>query len=227
MEKINKKNNFKRYNIRLPNLDTKGDLPGDCYDLTICRQCLMPYGKLERMAEHNDQLVSETFFQDCQCKDSENLKTRKSNPEETGHYTEPYVDFCHCCSKELIKTGSKYHPFYCSDCLKLVYDYNSLSDQISIPVGRHSFLNGIMLISPYTKKEYREYRKEIDDFIKGIGIIKEWRRYSLFENLHELGFDMKSDITISEFDRLVGNLNKNKQTKFNEMVEFLKNHKID
>lgn len=222
MNKTSKKNNPNSYVIRLPNLDPYGDLPGDCYDLTICSTCLIPYGRLERSVNHNNQKVSENFFQYCHCKDPLNLKPGKANPDETGHYTDPYVDFCHCCSKELIRTASKYNPLYCNDCLGLVLNNNLTSNRISIPVGRHSFLNGIMLISPYTRKEHKEYRKEIEDFFKGIRIIKEWHKYSLFENLHDLMFDLKSDIPISEYDRMVVNLKKNKQTKFNEMVEYLK-----
>ena len=225
MEEINKKNNTNSYVNRLPNLDPDGDLPVDCYDLTICSTCLVPYGKLERSTGHNNQKVSQSLFQYCQCKDYENQKAGKIHQKETGHNAEPYVDFCHCCSKELIKTGSKYNPFYCADCLRLVLEYNSITDRISVPVGRHSFLNGLILIGTYSKKEEREFNIEIDAFIKKIGIIKEWHKYSLFENLHDLGFDLKSDIPVSEYDRMVVNLRKPKQTKFNEMVEYLKNQK--
>jgi hypothetical protein len=111
--------------------------------------------------------------------------------------------------------------------MKLATSYNYISEKISIPLGRHSFMNGIMLVSPFPKKEKEQFRIVLDIFFKGIEIIKEWQKYSLFENLHDLGFDSKADIPISVYDRLVVKLKKDKLTKFNNMVKYYSSQKIN
>ena len=221
MEKRIKEKRSKGSVNRLHNLDPNGELLYDCSCLTICKSCLNLFGQLARSIERNNEIVSERYFQSCECWHEEKVKAGKENPPRTDTIINT-VEFCNYCSKEIIPHGSKYSPLYCEDCLKFVLDFNNTTKSVSIPVGRHSFMNGIMLVCPYTKKEERQYRKEVDAFFKGIGIIKDWQRYSLFENLHDLGIDLKSDIPLSVYDRLVVKLRKDKQTKFDEMVGYMK-----
>jgi len=104
--------------------------------------------------------------------------------------------------------------------------YNEVAGKNLIPLGKHSFLNGIMLISPYSKEEARQFNNEIKDFFNRISSIIDWQKYSLFENLHEMDFDFKEDIPLSVYDRLITELKKDKESRFRSMVEFLNIPKI-
>lgn len=193
--------------------------------MIICKSCLNLYGGVVRKINKNPQ--SEWHFISCKCKNEKGKKSGTLNAEKPASDIKTSIEFCQCCSTELINFGSKYSSLFCNDCLNLATRYNEISGKNLIPLGKHSFMNGLMLISPYTKDEARQFEIEIKAFFKRISLIFEWQKYALFENLHDLGLDLKSDIPISDYDRFVARLKKNKQTKFNRMVEYLNNQKIN
>ena len=132
------------------------------------------------------------------------------------------VEFCHCCSKALINTGSKFSSFYCEDCKQLISDYNNQSASLQIPMGRHSFMNGVKLQMPFTKKEERQFTLNLSSFFKYIDLVREWQKLCLFENLHDLGFNFSGDIALPYYDRLIQNPENGKRGYFLRMVEYLK-----
>ena len=217
----------KGYKNALINLDPNGVLHYDCSHFTICKSCLKPYGQIERPSDTNQKQLGKWYFQNCGCTDDKNGKNGKNDLGKIGSDFITVAEFCYCCSMELINGGYKFSPFYCNDCMKLVRGYNTISGKNSIPLGRHSFMNGIMLVSPFTKKEKEQYELQLEIFFKGIDIIKEWQIYCLFENLHDLGFDLKADVPVSVYDRLVIKLKNNKLTKFNDMVGYFNSQKIN
>jgi hypothetical protein len=227
MEKRITENCSKGYENSLINLDPKGELLYVCYDLSICKSCLKPYGQIVRSMEINHDPQSKWYSLNCKCKKEEYEKDGIRNPENKASDIKTSIEFCQCCSMELINFGSKYSSFFCDDCLRLATCYNEIVGKNLIPMGKHSFMNGIMLISPYTKEEARQFKIEIKDFFKRIPLIMEWQKYALFENLYDLGFDLKTDIPISDYDKLVVRLKKDKPKKFNNMVEYLNNQKIN
>jgi hypothetical protein len=187
----------------------------------------MLLGEVECPIVKPDDNVPERYYQACECKNDENMNSGNVNADGIRTVPHPLVSFCYCCSTKLINTDSKYSPFYCDDCMRMVLDFNNMSKQISLPVGRHSFMNGIGLISPYTKREEMEYQKELETFFKGIRTLREWQKFSLFENLHALGFDFKSDITLLDYDYQVVKLKKDNLTTFNNMVEYFNSKRIN
>jgi len=217
----------KGYENSLINLDPKGELLYGCSDLIICKSCLKPYGQIVRSFGENQDPQSKSYFMNCRCKKEEKEKDGMKNPEKTASDITTSIEFCQCCSMELINFGSKYSSFFCDDCMKLASSYNEITGTNLIPLGKHSFMNGIMLISPYTKEESRQFKIEIKDFFKRIPLIMEWQKYALFENLYDLDFDLKTDISISDYDKLVVQLKKDKPKKFNNMVEYLNSQKIN
>ena len=227
MEKRINEKCLKGYENPLFNLDPKGELLYGCSDLTICKSCLKPYGQIVGSMEINHDPQSKWYSLNCKCKNEKNEKDGTVNPDKTASELKTAIEFCQCCSMELINFGSKYSVFFCNDCLKLATLYNEFTGKNIIPLGKHSFMNGIMLISPYTRAEAKEFKIEIKAFFERISLIMDWQKYALFENLYDLGFDLKTDVPISDYDRLIIKLKKDKQNKFNNMVEYLNNQKIN
>ena len=131
------------------------------------------------------------------------------------------VEFCHCCSKALINTGSRFSSFYCDDCRNLVAEHNQ-SETILIPMGRHSFMNGIKLGIPYLEKEETQFKSNLSTFFKYVDLVEEWQKLCLFENLHDLGFYFRNDIALAYFDKLIQKPEVGKRDYFLRMVEFIK-----
>ena len=132
------------------------------------------------------------------------------------------VEFCHCCSKALINTGSKFSSFYCDDCRKLVVEYNNQDGSVLIAMGRHSFMNGIKLGIPFSKKEETQFTSNLNTFFKSVDLVQEWQKLSLFENLHDLGFRFTNDIALSYYDELIQKAESGKSVYFLRMLEFIK-----
>lgn len=55
----------------------------------------------------------------------------------------------------------------------------------------------------------------------------ELQKYALFENLHDLGFNLTEDVPLLVYDRLVVELKKEKQSKFKNMVDYMNSHTIN
>lgn len=226
MERKTDEDRLKRKENLLENLDPKGELLYGCSDLLICKTCLKLYGRTARTSDKGKDQGSVSHFINCNCRIGDAEKKRTVNPKKTDSVVKTTVQFCQCCSMELINFGSKYSSFFCEDCLNLATYYNKISGKNLIPLGKHSLLNGILLVSPYTREEARQFNIQIKAFFKRITLIIEWQKYALFENLHDLGFDFKEDIPLSVYDRFIVGLKKDKYSRFSNMVEFLNSHKI-
>jgi len=226
MERKTNEDQIKSRENLLENLDPKGELLYECSDLLICKTCLKLYGRTSRAIDKSKDQASVSHFIKCNCRIGDTEKKRSVDPKKTDSVVKTTVQFCQCCSMELINFGSKYSYFFCEDCLKMATFYNQIAGKNLIPLGKHSFMNGIMLISPYTKEEARQFKTEIKDFFNRISSIVDWQKIALFENLHDMGFDFKEDIPLIVYNRLIAELKKDKESRFSSMVEFIYNPRI-
>jgi hypothetical protein len=224
MERKTVENCSNHKDIFLTNLDPKGILRYNCSELIICKSCLKLYGNLILKNDNNKSPETIWHSMNCKCK---NDKKETVDPEKTASDAKTSVEFCQCCSMELINFGSKYSSFFCEDCMNLATFYNKISGKNLIPLGKHSLLNGILLVSPYTREEARQFNIQTKAFFKRITLIIEWQKLALFENLHDMGFDFKEDIPLSVYDKRIVGLKKDKYSRFSNMVEFLNSHKIN
>lgn len=221
MENKTADNCIKTHGILLANLDPRGELLYDCSDLVICKECLKLFGRITIGNVKNQEQKIDCYHLNCKCVQGKAQQNGKGKPRETGHVLKTSIQFCQCCSMELINFGSGYSDFFCRDCLKTAIFYNEINRKNKIPLGKHSFLNGTRLIYPYTREEVDQFKVEIRDFFNKITLIIDWQKYSLFENLHDLGFDLKQDVPLSLYNSLIVELQEEKQTKFRNMVEYI------
>jgi hypothetical protein len=217
---------YKGFSDPMPNLDSEKTLLFGSYDLIICRKCLKLYGRLVRILPDlaTGRKRSGWRYQKCQCMIDEDKKNGKSVPRWLGNDFNISVEFCHCCSKKLINSGSRFSSFYCSECLKLIKENNDQSENLQIPLGRHSFMNNINLKVPYSKEEEAQFTIRLNNFFEKVGLIREWQKYCLFENLHDLGFNFQSDISLSYYDSLIKKQEDDSLIQFKRMIKFLCDH---
>jgi hypothetical protein len=212
---------YKGYTDILNNLDPKKSLRYGCYDLTICRRCLKLYGWLVRTYTDSvtEDKKSEWHYQKCKCMEADDSKNSKTEPKWNGFDYNTAVEFCYCCSRELINSGSKYSLFYCTDCNERVKGHNNKLGYALIPLGRHSFMNNLMLRVPYTEEQYTRFNNNLTCFFDKVDKVREWQKLCLFENLIDLGSDFKKDIDLPLYDELLWKLKISKEESFRGMLK--------
>ncbi len=228
MEKIVYKKLYNGLMDPLTNLDPGQSLKFGSHDLTICRKCLTLYGRLVHILPESPTGIRRSGwrYQKCQCMQKEDDKNVVKVGLWPGNNFNTSVEFCHCCSKELINTGSKFSSFYCDECNQLVGEHNNQYGSVLIPLGRHSFMNGIKLGIPFSKKGETQLTSELNTFLKNVGLVQEWQKLSLFENLHDLGFRFTNDIALPYYDKLIQKPEKNKLSYFAKMLEYIKTNQL-
>lgn len=224
MENVNSKNYYLENPKVLPNLDPSKKLKLGWFNLSICSQYLDIRGQTVEFIHRGKETVTRYHYQQCRCLDEEDIADDNVIPVWLYYHFNKAVEFCHCCSKELINTGSNYSLLYCDDCLKLVLDYNGNARRRQLPLTRHPSINGIVLVPPYTEKEEETYRSRVSIFNEKLNTINEWQKLCLFENLHDLGFDLKQNINMADYNECVNDLRHSKEYYLNRMVHYLLYH---
>jgi hypothetical protein len=214
---------YKGFSDPLPNLDPEKTLQFGSYDLIICRKCLDLYGRLVRVLPDSPTGIKRSGwrFQKCRCMKDEDKRNGQKCTLWPGNDYNTSVEFCYCCSKKLINSGSKFSSFFCTDCTKIITENNRNPENIQIPYGRHSFMNGIRLGTPFTKKQEAQFNSALTHFFEKVHLIREWQKYSLFENLHDLGFRFNRDISLPYYDSLIKINEDDSQEKLKKMIGFL------
>ena len=102
---------LKGHENSLINLDPKGELLYGCSDLMICKSCLKLYGRVVRKIDKSQDPQSEWYFMNCNCKNKEVEKNGTVNPEKAVSEIKTSIEFCQCCSMELINFGTNFARF--------------------------------------------------------------------------------------------------------------------
>jgi hypothetical protein len=217
-------NFYKGFYDPLPKLDPDRSLIYGAYDLSICRNCLQMYGRLVRVLPNSPEGHKRSAWrkQKCQCMKNEDKSNGIADKIWPGNDFNTSVELCYCCGKKLITSGSKFSSFYCVDCKKIIEAFNKYSEDLQIPLGRHSFMIGLRLQLPCTSKEEELFKKKLDGFFRKVDLVFEWRKLTLFENLHDLGFHFDADISIGYYDSLIKIGENDSDKKFTAMLAYIK-----
>ncbi len=117
--------------------------------LNMCRACLTLRGPFYDDFNHRERV------QLCGCDPDQ--------PPWNAYDYNCFAELCHCCAAEIVKSGTKWSPFFCDDCKTRVRAYNESIGFCAIPLGRHSIMNGVALrVAPATE------RRQVDTFVKGL-----------------------------------------------------------
>jgi hypothetical protein len=216
-------NPYKGFYDPLPNIDPYRELLFGSYDLSICRKCLQLYGRLVRIlpTTSDGHRASAWRQQKCQCMKHKDRVNGIKYHIWPGNCFNISVEFCYCCGKRLINTGSRYSLLFCQTCLKIVREYNHYSPEFKIPKARHSHMIGLSLRSPFTQEDQDNFHRELDIFFMKLDLLSEWRNISVFENLHDLGFRFDANISIGNYDSLIKIGENDSAEKFKAMLEYM------
>jgi len=221
MENVSSKSYYLENPSVLPNLDPEERLKLGWYNLSLCRQCFNVFGQTVEFVQRDGRTIENYNFQQCKCHDEQDLADGEIVPIWPGYDFNRAVEFCHCCSKELINTGSKFSLLYCLDCTNLVLDYNQKTWDKQLPLSRHPSLNAINLSRPISQNGVEVYQAKVKAFNEKVSLVYEWQHLCLFENLHDLGFDFKYKINMADYNERVNDLKHDKEYYLNRMVHYL------
>ncbi|HUS21855.1 MAG TPA: hypothetical protein VMZ66_07585 [Aeromicrobium sp.] len=103
--------------------------------LTLCTTC----GRIRGAMASDPPRV-----QLCQCEYERLRRDDLPLPERwDGFDINTFVELCHCCGVELLRSGSKWSVWFCVPCKRYVLALNRAVGHCVIPIGRHSLMAGI------------------------------------------------------------------------------------
>ena len=192
-------------------------------EMKICMDCSEIYGMAVREIYVGDERrVIGQQYQKCRCMKEKDRKEGIVDNLWPGYDFNTVVELCWCCGKRFINSGSRFSFFFCRECLDRVKKHNENPENFMIPPGRHTYLNVIMLISPFTEKEVEEFKKRVDSFFRRMDILRAWRGFSMFGNYCEVGFSFISDICLRDYEKLPRETGYDCiNGKFERMVEYV------
>jgi hypothetical protein len=141
----------------------------------------------------------------CRCRGS------KDQEKWPGFDFNEIAMLCQCCAGELVKSGSRWSGFFCEACHARVVGLNKTVGGTVIPVGRHTFMSGVML-RPYSAVSEVEDDPEIPDginrFVKAIFLLKgmiehleAWHRRAVRSNLEAIGLESRDVVSLPDYLR--------------------------
>ena len=148
-------------------------------------------GSLEVDGSQPDQ-----YRQRCDCE-------RTLEPEDRwpGFDFNTWAELCRCCAITLLRSGSRWSPFFCEECKRRVMDLNRRLGDWIIPVGRHSVMHGQSLAGDEAAiREHAEHFViHVRGLFAGIDHLDIRARACLRENLEELGFPAGQEVELKQY----------------------------
>ena len=140
--------------------------------------------------------------QTCLCPDKRG--TPQAREELTIYFRLDFaraVTLCACCGQELIKTGSKFSSFFCDFCRKLIYAFDRKRGITIIPMGRHSFMNGVLLNGGDAQNEraITRFVEGMSSMFKRIELLEEWTKGVIAVNIKMTGHDWGDHVGLFDY----------------------------
>jgi hypothetical protein len=114
------------------------------------------------------------------------LEVRRAQPRWGGDFN-TYAELCRCCGLLLLRSGSRFSIWFCGQCLEAIKALNSSAGRCLVPIGRHSFMNGVGASAAQLRTE------------GGARALAEGTRTIVQRNLTELGFDNERDARLADY----------------------------
>lgn len=159
--------------------------------IKICSVCYDLYG----FWNYNDDPT--VFYQKCDCQPKKG-DIKWETKWGVFDFNE-VVTLCYCCGQELLKSGSKFSVWFCDECKKRIMEFNSQFKMAIIPIGRHSFMAGIMV--KHEDLQNQEIRTQFCNAIVALfdrmKILYNWKEHIMQGNFRTLG--LTEDVLITEY----------------------------
>lgn len=131
---------------------------------------------------------------------------RGSDPRWPGADFNERALLCRCCGLTVLRSGSRWSPFFCEPCKHRVIDLDRRIGRLVIPIGRHSIMNGTMMRQKApTLAAYRydvaalasDVAGTINTVISGTDRLWEWYRIQMAQNM--VTFGGQEDVLLSDY----------------------------
>ena len=100
-------------------------------ELLVCHSCLLLKGPVPGRTDGARQF--------CDCTPGE---VRRAQSRWGGDFN-TYAELCRCCGLVLLRSGSRFSIWFCTQCLEAIKALNRSAGRSLVPIGRHSFMNGV------------------------------------------------------------------------------------
>jgi hypothetical protein len=190
--------------------------------LRVCCTCGGLFGPVQAKG-------GQTVEQRCRCGPPD------TGPGWPGFDFNSVAELCRCCGQELLRSGSRYSVWFCSDCKEQVRLLNARLRRYAIPLGRHS-LHGGFLLSP--RQDEASLTLEIEVFVdrwrnisEAMGALEAWAGEVVRQVVHERGLDpgggradgagSPESVPIRDYLHSCRTDEREKMRRFRDMVAFL------
>jgi hypothetical protein len=176
----------------------------------VCTTCLECQGTLE---VHEDRIRN--YVQSCSC----DRAAGRDEPWPPGWDISRYIELCHCCGVEIVRSGSRWSLFFCPDCKQLVLDLNRAAGRWVIPIGRHSMMHGTMLGATASREAIEEFTSEVEGLFASIDHLHEHASRRIRANLADAGLAGREAVTLDAYLEGVAAAGVRKEIAFERLRE--------
>jgi hypothetical protein len=167
-------------------------------EMSICAVCGEVFGRIRYSGEPR------VFYQPCPCSwIADELTIKNDLVEYLNLDFSQAVTLCYGCGRELIRSGSKWSPFFCEYCLGYIRGSNVTDPSFPgwIPVGRHSMMNGLALGGPdaQDKEKVEQFCKAVNSLQERIEHLERWKKLVVSRIREEAGFPKEGDIQLTDY----------------------------
>jgi hypothetical protein len=178
---------------------------------TICPVCFAVHGRLVI-----EGLGRGPYEQRCRCQVDVEPQGRWP-----GFDFNTYLELCHCCAIEPLRSGSRWSPFFCSECRDRVVSFNRRHRRWVIPIGRHSMMHGDFLGGDEAAIE--EHAEHFVLRVRGLFAatdhLDEWTSERVKQNLKTLGCAAGQEVDLAWYLTAARTRPLEKQTAFCSLRE--------
>ena len=178
---------------------------------TICPVCFAVHGLLEI-----EGLGRGPYDQRCNCQ--VDVEPAERWP---GFDFNTYLELCRCCAMEPLKSGSRWSPYFCTECRDRVVSFNRRHRQWVIPIGRHSAMHGDLLAGDEAAiEEHAEhFALRVHGLFAAIDHLDKWASERVRQNIESLGCAAGQEIDLAWYLTAARTRPLEKQTAFNSLRE--------
>ncbi len=163
--------------------------------------------------------------QHCSC-------TRVSEPTWPRHDFNERAHLCSCCARVVLRSGSRFSPFFCSTCESWVRAATLWVGRLVVPIGRHTLMHTWVPEMPSgrldayggrVEKMAEAFATALPPFFEAMGRLEEWYPIVMGDNLRRLG--ITGEISLHDYLMAVlrrGTALPAKETTFSSMCRFLR-----
>ncbi len=156
-------------------------------ELLICRTCFLLKGPVPGRSDGARQF--------CDCTP---LEVRRAQPCWGSDFN-TYAELCRCCGLALLRSGSRFSIWFCTQCLEAINALNRSAGHCLVPIGRHSFMNGVSAAQLRTESGARALAEQFAYLLDRERRLEAWARTTLHRNLTELGFGIEQEARLAYY----------------------------